>query len=98
MENHMAKWSYSALSLFQQCPRKYYRLRVEKDIKQESSHALIYGKEAHKVAENYIRDDTTIPARFGFLTPYLDIFKNIEGDKLCEGLKMKNIGGEALQI
>ena len=80
----MAKWSYSALTLFQQCPRKYYRLRVEKDIKQESSHALIYGKEAHRVAEDYIRDDTAIPARFSFLTPYLDIFKNMEGDKLCE--------------
>ncbi|HBY68453.1 MAG TPA: hypothetical protein DEG69_12280, partial [Flavobacteriaceae bacterium] len=46
----MAKWSYSALSLFKQCPRKYYRLRVKKDIPQEESTAMFYGKEAHKAA------------------------------------------------
>ena len=27
-------WSYSALSTFQQCPRKYYRIKVAKDIKE----------------------------------------------------------------
>jgi len=29
-------------------PRKYYRLRVVKDIKESETEALIYGKEVHK--------------------------------------------------
>lgn len=80
----MAKWSYSSLSLFKQCPRKYHRLRVVKDIKQEDNTALIYGKEAHKVAEDYVRQDTVIPEKFRYLEPYLNILKKLEGSKLCE--------------
>ena len=80
----MAKWSYSSLSLFKQCPRKYYRLRVKKDIPQEENQAMFYGKEAHKVAENYVREGVAIPGRFTYLKPYLNNFKGMEGEKLCE--------------
>ena len=27
-------WSYSSITLFDQCPKKYYHLRVAKDIKE----------------------------------------------------------------
>ena len=80
----MAKWSYSSLSLFKQCPRKYHRLRVVKDIKQEDNTALIYGKEAHKAAEDYVRQDTVIPEKFKYIEPYLNILKKLKGEKLCE--------------
>tara|TARA_E500000318_G_C3544282_1_gene205926 strand:+ start:131 stop:802 length:672 start_codon:yes stop_codon:yes gene_type:complete len=80
----MAKWSYSSLSLFKQCPRKYYRLRVKKDIKQSITTALMYGKSAHSAAENYIRDNKTLPLKFNYLKQYLDIFKKIDGVSLCE--------------
>jgi len=65
-------WSYSSLSLFQQCPRKYYRLRVAKDIKEGETEALIYGKEVHKAAEDYVKDGTPIPEKFKFIKPYVD--------------------------
>ena len=84
MVNLMAKWSYSSLSLFKQCPRKYHRLRVVKDIRQEDNTALIYGKEAHKAAEDYVRQDTVIPEKFKYIEPYLNILKKLKGDKLCE--------------
>jgi len=84
MGNRMAKWSYSALSLFKQCPRKYYRLRVKKDIPQEESTAMFYGKEAHKAAEDYVRKDTVIPEKFKYIEPYLNILKKLKGEKLCE--------------
>jgi hypothetical protein len=35
-------WSYSSLGLFQQCPKKYYHLRVVKDyVEPETEHMLI---------------------------------------------------------
>lgn len=77
-------WSYSSLDLFQQCPHKYYRLKVKKDIKEPLSDHLVYGLDVHKAAENYIKDGTSIPEKFGFLKPILDKVKTYEGEKLCE--------------
>lgn len=77
-------WSYSSISTFQQCPRKYYRLRVVKDIKEPEAEHLIYGTEVHKAAEEYMRDGTEIPAKFAFIKPQLDILRTIEGERLCE--------------
>lgn len=77
-------WSYSALSLYQQCPRKYHRLKVVKDIKDKETHALIYGKEVHKAAEDYVRDGTPIPPQYAYIQQYVDPLKNLPGQKLCE--------------
>ena len=77
-------WSYSSLSLFMQCPRKYHRLRVVKDIVEPPQEHLIYGSAVHKAAEEYVRDDTPIPEKYGFIQEYLDPLKALPGDKLCE--------------
>lgn len=77
-------WSYSSLSLFQQCPRKYHQIRVVKNIKESDTEALMYGKEVHKAAEDYVREGQPIPAKFQFMKPYVDLLKDLAGDKLCE--------------
>ena len=77
-------WSYSSLSLFMQCPRKYHRLRVVKDIVEPPQEHLLYGSAVHKAAEEYIRDSTPIPAKYGFIQEFLDPLKALPGDKLCE--------------
>ncbi len=77
-------WSYSSLSLFQQCPRKYYRLKVVKDVKDKETEALLYGKEVHKAAEEYVRDGKPIPPQFSYIQKFLDPLKEIPGTKLCE--------------
>lgn len=78
------KWSYSSLGLFQQCPRKYYHLRVIKDIKEPESEAMMYGKMVHEAAELYIRDGKELPEKFKQFKPILDVLNQIPGDKLCE--------------
>lgn len=77
-------WSYSSISLFQQCPRKYYRLRVKKDIVEPPQVHLDYGKEVHKAAEDYVCNDKSLDPRYGFMKPYLDGLKSLPGTKLCE--------------
>jgi len=77
-------WSYSSISLFQQCPRKYHRMRVVKDIIEGPQEHLIYGTAVHAAAEEYIRDGTPIPAKYGFIQEYLDPLKELPGVKLCE--------------
>jgi hypothetical protein len=77
-------WSYSSLSLFQQCPRKYYRLRVVKDIVEPPQDHLTYGTAVHEAAENYVCHDKTLDPKYGFLKPTLDALKSLPGEKHCE--------------
>lgn len=77
-------WSYSSIKTFDQCPKKYYHLRIVKDVKDEDSTATLYGKELHTAAEEFIRDAKPIPAKFAFLAPTLEALRNIEGEKHCE--------------
>ena len=78
------KWSYSSLGLFQQCPRKYYHLRVVKDIVEPETTAILYGKEVHLALEEYIRDGKPVPPQFKEFVAIADMLKAIPGDKLCE--------------
>jgi len=77
-------WSYSSISLFQQCPRKYYRLRVLKDVTEPHAAHLDYGKEVHKAAEDYVCNDKSLDPRYEFLKPTLEAFKSLPGMRLCE--------------
>ena len=87
----MTTWSYSSLKTFEQCPKKYFHLKVVKDVKDEGSEATIYGQEVHKAAEDFIKLGTPVPERFAYLRDTLEALNKIEGDKHCEmklGLKL----------
>lgn len=77
-------WSYSGLKTFQTCARKYHHEKVLKDVPYEESEAALYGVEAHKAAEEFIRDGVDIPEKFAYLKQYLLSLNNIPGVKLCE--------------
>jgi hypothetical protein len=77
-------WSFSSLKLFEQCPRKYYHLRVVKDFKEPVSEAMSYGTDMHKAAEDYIKSDTPLPKRFAYMQSTLDSLKLLPGERLCE--------------
>lgn len=80
----MTTWSYSSIKTFDQCPKKYYHLKIVKDVKDEGNEASIYGNEAHKAAEDHVKDGTPLPARFKFMEPTVEALKAIPGDKHCE--------------
>ena len=40
-------WSFSAVSMFEQCPKKYYHIRVAKDAKDDDSQFAGEGKLIH---------------------------------------------------
>jgi len=77
-------WSYSSLSLYQQCPKKYYHLKVAKDIKEPLSEAITFGNTIHKVAEEYVARGTPVPEKYKEIEPALESIRNMQGDKLCE--------------
>ena len=72
------------MSLFQQCPRKYHRLRVVKDIVEPPQEHLIYGSSVHKAAEEYLRDGTPVPEKYAYIRSKIEPFKHIPGTMHCE--------------
>ena len=80
----MTAWSYSSISTFKLCPKKYYHLKVAKDVKDVSSSAMYYGNEVHRAAEHYVKKGTPIPTKFKFIKKTLDSLNNIQGEKHCE--------------
>jgi CRISPR/Cas system-associated exonuclease Cas4 (RecB family) len=90
-------WSYSSLKTFEQCPKKYYHLRVLKDVKDEGSDATLYGQELHKAAEDYIKSNKPIPLKFSYIDAVLKSLEGIPGDKHCElklGVRKTDTGYE----
>ncbi len=84
------KWSYSSITMYDLCPRKYQEIRVLKKHPKQASEAMTYGTECHEAAENYIEQGWALPPKFEFIKPYLDPLKKIPGKKHCElrmGLK-----------
>ncbi len=77
-------WSYSSLSLYQQCPKKYYHLKVAKDIKEPLGEAIVFGNTIHKIAEEYVGKGIPIPEKYKEIEPALEAIRNMEGEKLCE--------------
>ena len=78
-------WSFSSIKSFDQCPKKYYHLKVAKDYAEPTSRAMTYGSEFHTAAEHYIDcSDSELDPRFTFAKDILDRLNAMEGEKLCE--------------
>jgi len=84
MNNPSQAWSYSSIKTFEQCPKKYYHLKIAKDVKDEGGQASIYGNLVHKAAEDYVRDGKPIPPEYSYMQPVLDALLQIPGEKHCE--------------
>ena len=78
-------WSFSSIKTFDQCPKKFYHLKVAKDFQEDqNADHLIYGTRFHEAAEFYIRDDKPLPHEFHYAKASLDRLKAFPGEKLCE--------------
>ena len=77
-------WSFSRIKSFEQCPKKFYHLKIAKDYSEPETDAMLYGTEAHLAAEEYVRDSKPLPERFWYMKAAIDSLIAKEGEKLCE--------------
>ena len=77
-------WSYSRIKAFEQCPKQFYHLKVAKDYSEPVTSAMSYGTAFHRAAEEYVRDNKSLPGKFSYAQGGLDSLKAKPGDKLCE--------------
>lgn len=77
-------WSFSALSDYESCPKKYYETRVLKNYVFQDTPQTIYGKEVHTALENYVRDGVELAKNYLRFKKMVDSLINIPGEKYCE--------------
>ena len=93
----MTAWSYSSIKTFDQCPKKYYHLKVAKDFKDEGNDASRYGNDAHEAAEHYIKHGTPIPEKYKIMQPVVHTLAKFKGEKHTElklGVRKTDTGYE----
>jgi hypothetical protein len=54
-------WSYSALTAFETCPRRYYLTKVSKEVKEPPTDATTWGNAVHKALELRLTQRMALP-------------------------------------
>jgi len=53
--------SYSAIKLYENCPLRYYRQRILKDVVDDGGEASRYGERVHEYLESRLKETTDLP-------------------------------------
>lgn len=59
--NKPVAWSYSALSAFETCPKRYYLTKVSKQVQEPQTEATLWGNKVHKALEHRLVKGTPLP-------------------------------------
>jgi len=77
-------WSYSALTAFETCPRRFYLTRVAKKVQEPQTQATIWGNQVHKALELYAKGEKPLPAELKSFQKYVDKLWSYEGKRVVE--------------
>ena len=78
-------WTYTNLSDFDNCPHKYYRKHVKKDLpKEPPSEAMTWGISVHEAMEKRLRDRTPLPETMLKFEPLAAVVERLPGIKTYE--------------
>jgi CRISPR/Cas system-associated exonuclease Cas4 (RecB family) len=77
-------WSYSSLTAYETCPRRYELTRVTREVVEPQTDATIHGNEVHKALELYVKNEAGMPVKYKQYVPIVDAIKHSEGRKLVE--------------
>jgi len=79
-----AKWSFSALKQYINCPRQYNEVKRLQKFTQPVSEQMRYGTDVHEALERYGRDNEPLPKFYKKFQPMVDSLLNIPGKKYFE--------------
>lgn len=74
-------WSYSALTMYEQCPKKYYHIYVAKDVKDEDSAWSADGKIVHDAMKKRVCEGTPLPLNLRHYEKIAAQFAAARGEK-----------------
>lgn len=80
----MPPWTYSQLDSFETCPRKFYHLKVARDIVEPSSPHAEWGSRVHTAFEAWIKHGSPLPEGMTQWQSLAEKLAKLPGEKLCE--------------
>lgn len=67
--------SYTALKMYENCPKRYYHQRITKEVVDQPGAATVYGERVHKQLEEYLKSPVAgLPPETEALKPLCDTF------------------------
>lgn len=80
----MPPWTYSQLESFETCPRKFYHLKVARDVVEPPSPHAEWGTRVHTALENYVKAGTPLPEGMTQWNDIIGKIAKLTGEKHCE--------------
>ena len=77
-------WSYSALTAFETCPRRFQLTRVTKQIKEPPTEATIWGNKVHEALEKFALGEQPLPPELQAYARYVEKIQSYEGKRIVE--------------
>lgn len=77
-------WSYSALTAFETCPKRFQLTRVTREVKEPQTEATMWGNKVHKSLELYAKSKTALPKDIERYGRYVDKLLTYEGKRVIE--------------
>lgn len=77
-------WSYSSLTAFETCPRRFHLTRIAKVVVEPQTQATIHGNEVHKALELYVGGKEALPEKYKQYKPMADKLRMTPGQKFLE--------------
>ena len=77
-------WTYSQLDTFENCPRKFYHLKVKRDIVEPPTVHTEWGTRVHTAFEDFIKDGVMLPEGMEQWQTLAFKLAKLPGAKLCE--------------
>lgn len=74
-------WSYSSLTQFETCGRRYYLTKVAKTVVEPPTEHTIHGNAVHKAFEDSVAKHMPLPEKYADLQPLSEKIQSIEGKK-----------------
>jgi hypothetical protein len=80
----LTPFSYSRLTSYESCPRKYYGISVSKKVKDAGNEHTEYGEEVHKAFAEYFKKNKSLPMHLTQYQKFLSPIKAAPGAKIVE--------------
>jgi CRISPR/Cas system-associated exonuclease Cas4 (RecB family) len=77
-------WSYSALTAFETCPRRFELTRVTRKVKEPQTEATVWGNKVHKALEDFARSGKPLTPDLEKYAKYVNKILSYEGKKVVE--------------
>lgn len=77
-------WSYSSLTAYETCPRRFFLTRISKQVSEKQTEATMHGNEVHKALELYVGGKQGLPEKYSRYKEVADNIRAARGEKLLE--------------